>query len=175
MSRRKRGLPLSGSVVLLLLIAGCGGSSHGNPTQTTAAESTVSPPGGSSKPSSTTGPSAPQPAAASTAGAHGTVSGSAHGLTAQMHASTHHPRVGRAWPIRFTATREGHAARASVSYEYLFSGQIVANRSHYTFKGHFSDTFMWPSSAVGYPLTFRAVIVSEGVTINLEYPVQVST
>jgi hypothetical protein len=61
-----------------------------------------------------------------------------------------------------------------VSYEYLFGGQVVAHRSHYTFTGHFSDIFQWPSSAVGYPLTFRAVIVSEGVTIDLDYPVQVT-
>ena len=61
-----------------------------------------------------------------------------------------------------------------MSYEYLFDGQVVARRSHYTFTGHFSDVFMWPSSAVGYPLTFRAVIVSEGATIDLDYPVQVT-
>ena len=61
-----------------------------------------------------------------------------------------------------------------MSYEYLFGGQVVAHRSHYTFTGHFSDIFKWPSSAVGYPLTFRAVIVSDGATINLDYPVQVT-
>jgi hypothetical protein len=61
-----------------------------------------------------------------------------------------------------------------VSYEYLFGGQVVAHRSHYTFTGHFSDIFRWPSSAVGYPLTFRAVIVAGGQTVNLDYPVQVA-
>jgi hypothetical protein len=91
-----------------------------------------------------------------------------------MRGSTHAPKVERPWPLRFTVTRGGHAVRASLSYEYLFGGQVVAHRSHYTFVGHFSDVFKWPSTAVGYPLTFRAVIVSEGATINLEYPVQVS-
>jgi hypothetical protein len=71
-------------------------------------------------------------------------------------------------------SRSGHAVRASVSYEYLFAGQIVAHRSHYTFTGHFSDVFVWPSAAVGYPLTFRAVIMAEGATIDLDYAVQVS-
>lgn len=64
--------------------------------------------------------------------------------------------------------------RASVEYEYLFGGQVVARRSHYTFIGHFSDVFRWPSTAVGYPLTFRAVIVSDDTTINLDYPVRVT-
>jgi hypothetical protein len=94
-------------------------------------------------------------------------------VKATLHAGTHHPLVERPWPIRFTVTAGGHATRASVSYEYLFGDQVVAHRSHYTFTGSFSDIFKWPSSAVGYPLTFRAVIVSNGATINLDYPVQV--
>ncbi len=92
-----------------------------------------------------------------------------------MHAGTHQPRVERPWPIHFTVIRGGQAGKASVSYEYLFGGQVVAHRSHYTFTGHFSDVFKWPATAVGYPLTFRAVIVSNGTTIDLDYPVQVST
>jgi len=95
-------------------------------------------------------------------------------VTATLHAGTHNPTANRPWPIQFTASRGGHAVRASVSYEYLFAGQVVAHRSHYTFTGHFRDIFIWPTAAVGYPLTFRAVIVSEGVTINLDYPVQVT-
>ncbi len=96
-------------------------------------------------------------------------------MTATLHAGIHHPKVNSPWPIHFIVTREGRPVRASVSYEYLFGGQVVARRSHYTFTGHFSDVSMWPPSAAGYPLTFRAVIVSGGVTINLDYPVQVST
>jgi hypothetical protein len=101
------------------------------------------------------------------------VTHSTGGVTATLRAGTHNPKVGRPWPVHFTVTRAGSAARASVSYEYLFGGQVVARRSHYTFIGQFSDTFLWPSSAVGYPLTFRAVIVSDGTTIELDYPVQV--
>jgi len=96
-------------------------------------------------------------------------------VTATLHASTHQPKVERPWPIRFTVARGGSPAAASVSYEYLFAGQVVARRSHYTFTGHFSDVFKWPAGAVGYPLTFRAVIVAGATTINLDYPVQVST
>jgi hypothetical protein len=94
-------------------------------------------------------------------------------VTATLHAGSHHPAVNRAWPLHFTVTRAGAPVKASVSYEYLFGGVVVAHRSHYIFTGHFSDVFQWPATAVGYPLTFRAVIVSGGATINLDYPVQV--
>jgi hypothetical protein len=91
-----------------------------------------------------------------------------------MRAGTHHPKVNAHWPVHFVVKRGAVPLAASVSYEFLFAGQVVARRSHFTFTGHFSDVFMWPSSAVGYPLTFRAVIVSAGARINLDYPVQVS-
>ena len=90
-----------------------------------------------------------------------------------MHAAGHHPHVGRPWPISFIATEAGRPAHAEVAYEYLFAGQVVAHRSHYRFIGHFHDIFRWPSSAVGFPLTFRAVIKGAGATLNLDYAVQV--
>jgi hypothetical protein len=153
--------PLKAAIGLtgvLLLLAGCGQSSTttSKSMQTSAATSSSQPP------------------APSTVSAAGIVTGSSHGVTATMHAGTHHPKVGRPWPIRFVVASGGRAVRASVSYEYLFGGQVVAHRSHYTFTGHFSDVFIWPSTAVGYPLTFRAVIVSGAATINLDYPVQVA-
>ncbi len=151
----------------VLGIAGCGGSSgktgssSSGPAATTAATSTARP--------------ATSPLVASASAGTGTiVTASAGGVTATLHGSTHRPKVERPWPISFTATRGGRAARASVSYEYLLGGQVVARRSHYTFDGHFSDVFKWPATALGYPLTFRAVIVSGGATINLDYPVLVS-
>ncbi len=103
-----------------------------------------------------------------------TVTRSSAGVTASMHVGTHHPRVNRPWYLKFTVTRAGRSVRASVSYQYLFGGHVVARRSHYNFTGSFSDTFRFPATAVGYPLTFRAVIVSGRTTINLDYAVQVS-
>lgn len=97
----------------------------------------------------------------------------AQGLSATMHASTHHPRVNRPWPVSFMVTRAGRPAQAHVRYEYLFAGQVVARRSDYAFSGRFHDRFLWPSSALGYPLTFRAVIASGGTTLDLDYAVQV--
>lgn len=90
-----------------------------------------------------------------------------------MHASGHHPRVNKPWPVSFTVTQAGRPARARVRYEYLFAGQVVAHRSNYGFTGSFHDIFTWPASALGYPLTFRAVITSGKATLSLDYRVQV--
>ncbi len=155
------------SIAALMASSGCGGSS----STTTKKTATTSPPAGSTSSST----AATQTAVTSTASAGAdTVSASSGAITATLHASTHQPKVEAPWPIAFVVTRAGRAASASVSYEYLFGGQVVARRSHYTFVGHFSDVFKWPATAVGYPLTFRAVIASQGVTIDLDYPVQVS-
>jgi len=104
----------------------------------------------------------------------GTVSGSSGAFRASMHAGTHHPRAGRKWIVTFTATRNGRPARASVGYEFLYGGKVVAHRSHYRFRGHFKDTFYWPVQSVGYALTLRAVVQgSHGATVYLDYAVQV--
>jgi hypothetical protein len=161
----------------VLLAAGCGGSS----TKATTSSATASHSGSAASSTAASTPSsatstAPGTAPAATSSTNGPiVTASAGGLTATMHTSGHHPKVNRPWPIQFTVTRGGRPVRASVAYEYLFAGQVVAHRSHYTFTGHFSDVFIWPSASVGYPLTFRAVIVSGATMLNLDYAVQVST
>jgi hypothetical protein len=94
-------------------------------------------------------------------------------ISARMHANGHNPRVNQRWPISFDVSRSGRPAAAEVRYEYLFAGQVVAHRSDYRFTGHFHDTFLWPASALGYPLTFRAVILAGKQTLYLDYPVQV--
>jgi hypothetical protein len=172
---------LSGLTALLLILADCGQSSTGKSTQSSTGKSTQSSTGkstqastGQSSQQSSAGTSTSPPSAISIPRASGTVTGFLRGVTATLHAGTRHPKVGRPWPIRFTVTRGGRAARAGLSYQYLFGGQVVAHTSHYTFTGHFLDVFRWPSSAAGYPLTLRAVIVSEGATIDLDYPVQVT-
>lgn len=123
--------------------------------------------GGSSTSGGATG------AAGSREVAPGTVRAASGGIVATLHAGTHKPRVNANWTISFAVRANGKAAKATVEYEYLFGGAVVARRSHYSFTGSFHDVFNWPSSAVGYPLTFRAAIKSEGATLNLDYPVQV--
>ncbi|HTU78427.1 MAG TPA: hypothetical protein VMF09_06680 [Solirubrobacteraceae bacterium] len=151
-------------------LAACGGSSSKHENSTAARRT------GATTTSSSTTASAPAtaPSTPTSPGAPNTVTVSKEGVTATLHASTHAPLVERPWPISFTVTRGGMPARASVSYEYLFGGQVVARRSHYAFDGHFSDVFHWPASAVGYPLTFRAVIGAGTVSIDLDYAVQVA-
>lgn len=149
----------------LLMMCGCGSSSKPTTDAGTAAAATHA--------TQTTSASAQTTTTATSSATGNVVGASVGGVSATLHAATHHPKVQVPWPIHFTVTRGGAPAHASVSYEYLFAGQVVARRSHYTFTGEFSDTFHWPASAVGYPLTFRAVIVSAGVTIDLDYPVQV--
>lgn len=143
-----------------LALVGCGGSSKGSTTQASAA-------------GSTNATSAAVPTAPATSTAPGVVSESLGSVRASMHAGTHHPVANRPWPVHFAVTQNGQPARASVAYEFVLAGQVVAHRSHYAFDGHFSDIVVWPPSAVGYPLTFRAVIVTGSATLNLDYPVQV--
>ncbi|HUB36609.1 MAG TPA: hypothetical protein VL972_07270 [Solirubrobacteraceae bacterium] len=159
-------LTIRSTAILIALLAGlalaaCGSSSK---TKTSSTAATTTPATGATS-------------AAGTSPGHesapGVVSASAGPVSATMHASTHHPTVGKPWPLTFTVTSAGAPAKASIGYEYLFGGQVVAHRSHYLFTGHFADVFHWPAEAVGYPLTFRAVIVSGGHTIDLDYPVQV--
>jgi hypothetical protein len=149
--------------------AGCGGSG-GGPARS------ASQPAGTAASSSAAGTTSSSVAAASssgTAGAGETVTGSAGGVVATMRAGTHRPRVGQPWLVHFTATRAGSGVVASVGYEFLFAGHVVARRSHFTFNARFSDNIEWPASAVGYALTFRAVVGAAGATIDLDYPVQV--
>lgn len=158
-------------VLAALMITACGSSSNGMSSAT---------PAKTPNDAVSTATTAPDALAARTTiagsselSAPNLVSGSAGGVTATMHLASHHPHVNRSWPLSFIVTQGGTPARASVSYEYLFGGQVVARRSHYTFTGHFSDKFLWPAAAVGYPLTFRAVITSGRATVELDYAVQV--
>jgi hypothetical protein len=164
-----RGIAAVVLAALVVVLPGCGGgrssqSSHQSPQ-----------PRAATAPATTASAQAPSTGAPSAnAGASRSASASAGAVTATLRAGTHRPRVQRAWPVRFTVTSAGRPVAASVEYEYLFAGQVVAHRSHYRFTGRFSDVFRWPASAVGYPLTFRAVIRAQGATINLDYPVQVA-
>lgn len=148
------------------VLAGCGA---GKPP----AKSVESSPAPSSPPAGSAGAPAGGAPRPSREVSPGVVRASSQGLSATMHAGGHHPRVGKRWPVSFTVTQAGRPARARVRYEYLFAGQVVARRSNYGFSGAFHDTFLWPSSAVGYPLTFRAVITASKTTLDLDYSVQV--
>lgn len=156
-----------------LMLAACGSSSKSTSSATKAKTPSTPASPTTTAPSKSAGGAVTTTAGSSALSAPNVVTGSAGGVTATMHVAGHHPRVNQSWPLSFIVTAAGAPARASVGYEYLFGGQVVARRSHYTFTGHFSDTFLWPAAAVGYPLTFRAVLASGKATVNLDYAVQV--
>jgi hypothetical protein len=154
---------------LLLALAGCGGG--GQPSSATTSANGNRPTRTSTASPTTTGSQAAPSASHETS--PGVVRASTQEVTATMHASSHRPRANKPWPVSFTVAKAGRQAHARVRYEYLFAGQVVAHRSNYGFSGSFHDTFVWPPSAVGYPLTFRAVITSGKATLNLDYRVLV--
>ena len=91
-----------------------------------------------------------------------------------MSAPSHHPTVGAPWPIVIRARdSSGAPLKATVRYEFLFGGSVVARRSHYRFRGVHHDTLRWPANSVGVPLTFRAVVTTPLGTRRLDYSVQV--
>jgi hypothetical protein len=99
-------------------------------------------------------------------------------LSVHMHATTHHPKVGKKWPITITA-RNGHKrVCGNVRYAFLFNGKVVAHRNAGVgghFCGRFKDpNIIWPKRAVGIPLTFRAVVDTKLGQRNLDYAVKVS-
>lgn len=164
---RARLVPAAAGIALLagVLLAACGGGeSSKNSTSSSSSITTTSATQTSAATSTTVTGTAVSP---------GLVKATAGEVTATLRAGTHKPRVNAAWPIHFRVLEGSTPAKAHVSYEYMFGGSVVAKRSHYAFSGHFSDVFRWPSSAVGYPLTFRAVIIAGGQTLNLDYPVKV--
>jgi hypothetical protein len=73
-----------------------------------------------------------------------------------------------------TATaNDGRPLSAVVRYQFVFAGRVVAERSHYRFRGRFRDVVTWPARSIGVPLTFRAAIETRLGTRNLDYPVTV--
>ena len=95
-------------------------------------------------------------------------------FVATLDAPTHQPVANAAWPITITArTPGGRPLRATVTYDYLFAGRVVARRSRYRFTGTFHDVIRWPPRSLSFPLTFRAVVTTRLGTRNLDYQVQV--
>jgi len=98
---------------------------------------------------------------------------------ARLFGSGHHPRAGHRWRIRITArTTAGHSLSASIFYQFLFGGQIVACRSVTSpgkphFRGTFRDVIKWPKRSVGVPLTLRAVVRTRKGVRNLDYSIKV--
>jgi hypothetical protein len=161
---RRHRRPLTLSTTCLLVLSGCAGPAtkgSGQPAPLAPATSNVV-------------NATPQHAESRAVGGSHAVHASVGDVTATMRAGTHNPKVNQAWPVQFTVTRGGRPVGASVTYEFLLGSRVLARGSHRIFVGRLSDVAVWPASALGHPLTFRAAIVSETARIDLDYPVQVT-
>lgn len=162
---RARAAAIAAAAAMLMLTA-CGSSSPPAPTSTAKTAA----PAQTAGTSGATTAAAPAPSTVT----GNTVTSSAGPVTAVLRAPGHTPRVEAPWPIHVTVQAAGRPARATIDYQYLFAGQVVARRNHATFTGRYADVLKWPANSVGYPLTFRALITSGGRALALDYPVQVS-
>lgn len=101
--------------------------------------------------------------------------GAAPPFEATMKAPGHHPKANKHWPVTVTAKLpDGTDLKATLRYVFLYKGRIVSRQSNYHFTGHYTDkTFVWPSRAVGIPLTLRCQIVTTLGTLSIDYRVRV--
>jgi hypothetical protein len=55
----------------------------------------------------------------------------------------------------------------------VFERQIEAHRPGHSFKnGYYSDRLLFPSEAVGYPLTLRILVTTKYGTVDLNWAVE---
>jgi hypothetical protein len=96
------------------------------------------------------------------------------GFTARLLGTpTHQPRVGR-WPITVTATRGRQKLSGSVSYQFLYQGQVVSRQPGRSFRnGVCHDTLLWPKRAVGHTITLRIVVKTRYGTDYLNWWIKV--
>jgi hypothetical protein len=98
-------------------------------------------------------------------------------FTATLHASTHTPKVGAAWPISIRVTDlQGHPTRARVTMRLLFGGIPVGKVDGgrvFTFVGTWrepkGEEIKFPSAARGQRLTFQAIVTVRGRATKLNY------
>ncbi len=92
-----------------------------------------------------------------------------------VRAPGHHPKANRRWPVTVTArTPGGRALKGTLRYVFLYKGRVVSRQSSYHFTGSYTDrTFVWPSRAIGIPLTLRCQITTTLGTVSVDYAVRV--
>jgi hypothetical protein len=145
------------AAVLPLAVAGCGGSSRP-----------------SSQPAHV-----PATTATTTAASPPAVTGgrlvSAGALRATLSGENHAPRVNRPWRYAVTVTNAtGQPLSGTVAIEFLFAGQIVAHDkppTHAITNGLWQSTLKLPTSALGYPLTLRAIAHTPAGSITVNWPI----
>jgi hypothetical protein len=95
---------------------------------------------------------------------------SAAAFTARLTAPNHTPTANKQWPITVTVTRGGARLGGSVRYQFLFQGQVVANRAGHSFThGVYHDTLLFPGAAVGRVLSLRVIVTTKYGTVDLPW------
>lgn len=148
--------------LIAVTIAACGGGGKHPASASTA--STPSTPG-----TSTTAPAA--------ASRHGSAV-----LTGPLHArltgENHAPKMNRPWRYSVTVTDAGaHPLSGTVDIEFVFGGQVVGRDTpltHPVRAGSWRDSLKFTSSAVGQPLSLRAVVHTSLGTVTLDWPITVT-
>jgi hypothetical protein len=75
------------------------------------------------------------------------------------HIANHRPIVNKKWPVELTVTKGRTKLSGTVSYEFLFEGAVVSHQAGHRFtRGIYRDTMLFPSQAVGQPLTLRILV-----------------
>ena len=72
--------------------------------------------------------------------------------------------------------RGGQPLSGTVDIEFVFGGQVVGRDTpptHTVVNGGWHDTLKFPATAVGMPLTFRAVVHTRLASVTLDWPVTV--
>jgi hypothetical protein len=70
----------------------------------------------------------------------------------------------------------GQPLSGTVGIQFSFGGAVVGHDTppvHPLRNGHWSDNLQFPATAVGYPLTFQAVVHTTAGSITLNWPVSV--
>ncbi len=158
--RRSRATVILASV-MSLTVAGCGNSRPSPPTSTSRHT-------GSLITTATTSPPLP---------IVGGRSVSAGALRATFNGKNHTPKVNQPWPYTLKVTNAtGQPLSGTVAIEFLLAGEIVAYDqppTHPIINGLWQNTLKFPASALGYPLTLRAIAHTPAGSITLNWPITV--
>jgi hypothetical protein len=131
--------------------------------------------GSSSNSSSSTGSTtATSPAQTTTTASSSVTTGPVRGT---LHGTGHTPTAGRPWAYSVHVTdASGKPLSGTVAIEFAFNGSVVGHDTpltHPVTNGHWADKLTFPSTAIGYPLSFQAVVHTSAGSITLDWPVQV--
>jgi len=128
----------------------------------------------SSSISSTASTTAATPAQTATTASSSVTAGPVRGT---LHGTGHSPIAGRPWAYSVHVTdAAGKPLSGTVAIEFAFNGSVVGRDTpptHSVTNGRWADKLTFPPTAIGYPLSFQAVVHTSAGSITLNWPVQV--